>query len=99
MLIKSLKLAFSMDSDILSFYVANLRASERKCTQVRNMHRANGLLIKCYTLVRFSLKGKYGLEKGFSKLRKLFPSNLKIITVLSSSLSKCDKSTLKLPLS
>ena len=45
------------------------------------------------------LKGKVRYRKSFSKLRKLFPRNSKIIAVLSSSLSKCDKSTLKLPLS
>ena len=46
-----------------------------------------------------SIKGKVRSRKSFSKLRKLFPRNSKIIAVLSSSLLKCDKSTLKLPLS
>ena len=37
--------------------------------------------------------------KKFLNYGNLFPRNSKIITVLSSSLLKCDKSTLKLPLS
>ena len=44
-------------------------------------------------------KGKVPSRKSSSTLPKLLPRNSKIITVLSSSLLRCDKSTLKLPLS
>lgn len=43
-------------------------------------------------------EGKVRCGKVFSKLVKLFPRNSKVIVVLSTSLLKCDKSTLKLPL-
>ena len=42
---------------------------------------------------------RYVSAKRFPKLLKLFPRNSKITAVLSISLLKCDKSTLKLPLS
>ena len=50
-------------------------------------------------VVTKAFKGKVRSRKSFSKLRKLFPTNSKIIAVLFSSLLRCDKSTLKLPLS
>ena len=50
-------------------------------------------------LLNLQFKGKVRSRKSFAKLRKLFPRNSKIIAVLSSSLLKCDKSALKLPLS
>ena len=46
-----------------------------------------------------ALRGKYGLEKVSLNYKKIFSRNSKIIAVLSSSLLKCDKSTLRLSLS
>ena len=52
---------------------------------------------RCESTKHKYIKGK--VRKTFSKLRKRFPRNSKIIAVLSSFLLKCDKSTLKLHLS
>ena len=57
------------------------------------------MLNEYFVNIAQEVKGKVRSRKSFSKLRNLFPRNSKINSVLSSSLLKCDKSTLKLPLS
>ena len=82
----------------------------QKSTKVTELRREDGtvetdtsamanMLNEYFVNIAQELKGKVRSRKSFSKLRKLFPRDSKIIAVLSNFLLKCDKSTLKLPLS